>query len=257
MRDDGITVHLIPRVLLFHEIFHASLSLRLLSRRHLVGRPSGGLTRSAGVVKVVEIAKEGDARVIGEAQGEEAGQITVMSTAAHLGIGYPSDVVLLLQVYIHHEGLVAKLLVDHLSAQTRLVIDLHILHHVGGQIVEHDLAVLGEEVLTVEEQTLHIFAVDIDAAVVLQFHAGQLTDKSIKHAAFGELERVGVEHEGVAFVVELHLRGLDHHLAELDSLGRTLHQQVGGKAHGHADARLCLLGRQEHVGRLVAVELGL
>ncbi len=257
MCHGGATCEFIFRIFLLHEIVQSGLPLRLLSRRHPVGRPCGRLTGSAGIVEVVEVAEDGDARVVGETQGEEPGQVAVMGTAAHLDISYPTGVVLPFQVHVHHVGLVAEFLVEHLPAQTRLVIDLHLLDHVGGQVVEHDLAVFGEEVLAVKQQALHILAVDIDAAVVLQFHAGQLTDESVEHASLGELEGIGVEDERVALVVELDLRCLDLHLAEAHRLGCTLHQQVGSKAHGLVSTRLCLLGRQQHVGGLIAVELGL
>ena len=72
---------------------------------------------------------------------------------------------------------------EMLAEHARLVIDLYVFHHVGRQVVEHDFMVLGEEVLTIEQQTLHILAVDIDASVVLELHARHLSDETVEHAS--------------------------------------------------------------------------
>ena len=122
--------------------------------------------------------------MVREAQGEEAGQVTLLRAAGRLGVGYPADGVLLLQPDVHHQLLVAHVAAYHFAQAPRLVVHLHGLHGVGGQVVEHDGAVAPEEVLAVEQQALHVAPVDEDASVVLQLHARQLADEGVEHGAF-------------------------------------------------------------------------
>jgi len=88
--------------------------------------------------------------VVGEAQGEETGQVAVMGAAAGFHVGNPSGVVLFLEIHVHDVGLVSEFLMEMLAEHARLVIDLYVFHHVGRQVIEHDLMVLGKEVLTIE-----------------------------------------------------------------------------------------------------------
>ena len=192
MADDNVAGELILRVFLLDEIVQSGLPLCALARRHLVRGPCCRLAGTAVVVEVVEIAKERHPRVVGEAQGKESGQIAVMGAAASLYVGNPSSVVLFLERHVHDVSLVTEFLMEMLAEHTRLVVDLHVLHHVGREVVEHDLMVFGEEVLAVEQQTLHIFAVDIDASVVFELHARHLPDETVEHAALRELEGVGI-----------------------------------------------------------------
>ena len=43
--------------------------------------------------------------------------------------------------------------------------------------------VFGEKVLAVEQQALHILAVDIDASVVFELHTRHLPDEPVEHTA--------------------------------------------------------------------------
>ena len=153
--------------------------------------------------------------MIGEAQGKKTGKVAVVGAAAGLYIGNPSDVVFFLQIHVHDIGFVAKFLVQTLPEQARLVIDLNVFHHVGRQVIEHNLAV------AVEQQALHIFAVDVDASVVLELHARHLTDESVEHAALRQLESIGIIHQRVALVIELDLCGPHLHAFQVYCLGPT------------------------------------
>ena len=195
--------------------------------------------------------------MIGEAQGKEAGQIAVVGAAAGLHVGDPPNVVLFLQVHVHDIGLVAQFLVQALAQHARLFIYLHVFHHVGRQVVEHDLAILGKEVLAVEQQALYILAVDIDAAVVLELHTRHLADEAVEHAALRELKGIGIKHQRVALVVELDLGGLHHHIVQLDRLGLAFQEHILYIAHSLAAAAVHLLGRQGDHRRLIALGLNM
>ena len=131
--------------------------------------------------------------------------------------------VILLQLYVHDEQFVADALAHQSTQLALLFVDPDVLDHVGGEVVEHDGAVFLEKVLAVEQEAFHLFPVDKDAAVVLQFRTGQLADEGIEHGTFLELEGIGVVDDGVAAHVELYLGGLDDGLVQLHLARSTFH----------------------------------
>ena len=95
-----------------------------------------------------------------------------------------------------------------------LVIDLHVLHCVVRQVLQHHLVLALEEVGTVQRQVLYLLAIDEYLAVVLQFHTWQLLDESVEHRALRNVEGIGIIDNGIALIYHLHLRGLHHHLQQ-------------------------------------------
>ena len=93
-------------------------------------------------------------------------------------------------------------------------IRLHLRHHIRWQVVEYQFAVGVEEVLAVEHQHIHAFAVDGYLAALLQLHSGQLFYQCVEHRAFGQFECVGIICQCVSVHIELHLRCRHHHLVE-------------------------------------------
>ena len=94
------------------------------------------------------------------------------------------------------------------------VVDLHFLHSVGRQVVEHHGVVASEELLAVEQQALHELAIVVDLSVLLQLHARHLLDEGIEHRAFCQLEGIGIVDQRVATIVEHHLRSRHLHLLQ-------------------------------------------
>ena len=130
------------------------------------------------------------------------------------------------------------------------VVDGDVLDGVGGQVLEHELAVVAEELLAVEQQVVHELAFVVDASVRLHLHARQLTDECVEHGTFGQDEGVGVVDDGVALVVELYLRGGDGHLFHCAGLWR----QVEGRQTAFVLAPAYFVDAVLHVGGLIAHE---
>ena len=141
--------------------------------------------------------------------GGEAG------SCSRFHVRHRADGVFLLQFHVHHVTVVAHdVLTEKLALVAPLVVYLNGLHRVGRQVVEHDGVVATEEVLAVEQQRIDVLAVVVDAPALLQFHARQLAHQCIEHRPLGQFESIGIEDERVAFIIELHLRGHDHHLLQ-------------------------------------------
>ena len=127
------------------------------------------------------------------AHGEEAGEIAIAGACSCLRVGYPSYHVLLLQPNV--DDIALRVFV--LDAQPfvlvgLLVVDGDVLHGVGGQVFKHQLAVVTEELLAVEQQVVDELAVVVNAPVALQFHARQLTDEGVEHRPLGQDEGIGI-----------------------------------------------------------------
>ena len=141
--------------------------------------------------------------------GGEAG------SCSRLHVRHRADRIFLLQFHVHHVAVVAHhVLAEELALVAPLVVDFDGLHRVGRQVVEHNGVVATEEVLAVEQQRIDVLAVVVDATALLQLHARQLAHQRVEHRPFSQLEGVGIEDERVAFIIELHLRGHDHHLLQ-------------------------------------------
>ena len=177
----------------------------------------------AVVVEVVGVGNDGQSREVAVAHGEEACQVASPlptgegrgGASSHLGVGNPAHHVLLLQSDVDDVALGLQVLdAEPLVLVGLLVVDGDVLYGVGRQVFEHELAVVAEELLAVEEQVVDELALVVDAAVALQLNAWQLTDEGVEHGAFGQDEGIGIIDNGVALVVELHTGGRNRHFGQ-------------------------------------------
>ena len=85
-----------------------------------------------------------------------------VGTDASFHIAYPSDAVLLLEVYVHNQRifLPSLLYAERQLLVTLPLVDLDVLHGVGRQVVERNLGVAPEEIVPVEHQAAYLFPVD-------------------------------------------------------------------------------------------------
>ena len=198
-------------VLVFRLYVHACLLGGALSLRHVAGAPVAVAARPAVLVDVVGVAEERHARVVVVVETEQPGHVAVVGAAARLGVGHVAAVVFALQLHVHHVVLLLHVVTNQLALLGALVEDLQLLHGVVGQVVEHDLILALEEVLAVQRQVVHLLAVDVDVAVFLQFCTRHLTDESVEHRAFGQVEGRGVVDQRVTAIGQLDLRARDDH----------------------------------------------
>ena len=179
------------------------------------GAPVGVGAGASALVDVVGGGKYRETRKVGEAQPEQARQVAVVRAGRGLHVAHVAGGVLLFQVHVHHVVLLLHVLPQGFAALGGFFVHLELLDGIVGQVVEHDFVVAFVEVLAVEEEVVHLSAVDVDFAVFLELSAGQLADKSVEHGAFGQVEGVGVVHDGVALVKHLDFGGRHHGFAQL------------------------------------------
>ena len=73
-----------------------------------------------------------------------------------------------------------------------LIVDGDVLHGVGGQVLEHQLAVVAEELLAVKQQVVDELAVVVNAAVAFQLNTRQLADEGVEHRPLGQDKGIGI-----------------------------------------------------------------
>ena len=172
----------------------------------------------AFVVQVVGLGKEAYVRPLVAPHGKEAcqvGRLVLPKSRSALDVCYPAHHVFALQPHV--DDVVLTALVgppEPLILLGLLVIDGHVLHRVGRQVLEHELPTAFEEVLAVQQEVVHELAVVVDAPVALEFDARQLTEQGVEHRAFRQLELAGIIYHGVAPEVESDARCLDGHLLQ-------------------------------------------
>ena len=244
----SIAAHLPSFVAVVNVVVQAGLPLRLPSVAGMrIERTA--FARRAVVVQVVGIGIDADARMVAEAHGKETGEEALVTATSCLHIAEPSDGVFLLQLHIHDVVLVVLLVAAQpLGLLGEFVVDLHFLHSVGRQVVEHHGVVATEELLAVEQQALHELAVVVYLSVLLQFHAWHLLDEGIEHGAFSQLEGVGIVDQRVATIVEHHLRC--RHLHLLQGVALPLH--VERRQLARVFTLVQFFQTEREIGRLIA-----
>lgn len=85
-----------------------------------------------------------------------------------------------------------------------LIIDLNVFDGISPEIIEQYVVFAFKEILAVEHEIVDEFTVDIDSAVAMQFDTWKLLYKGVEHAAFRQDKSVGIIHNSVAVVIELH-----------------------------------------------------
>ena len=140
--------------------------------------------------------------------------LTEWCTACQLCVGKPPLGIFAFQHNVHHVEFLLVVSAQPFAAVCRFVMNLHVLHCIGWQVVEQHPLVVFEKVFTVEQQFVYLLAVHQNPAVILQLHTVELADQRVKHRPFGQIECVGIIYDGVALDNHLNLGGTDGHTVE-------------------------------------------
>ena len=86
-----------------------------------------------------------------------------------------------LELDVHHKLAFIHLVTQKFAGFALLVVHLHTVHHVSGQVVEQHGVVVLEEVTPVEQEAFHLLSVDKYLSIGFEFSPGQLADEPVKH----------------------------------------------------------------------------
>ena len=138
--------------------------------------------------------------------------------------------VFFLQLDIHHQALVAHVPLHETRVLTFPIINLYLAHSIRRQILQCHLRIAAEEIPAVDKQTLDEPPVDKYLSVSRQPCPRQSGDECVEHAAFRQIEGIGIIHNRITAHHHLYLRSLDGHLLQFVNI--MLHQYGLGYQHG-------------------------
>ncbi len=194
-------------------VIHAGLLLRRKTEAH---RSGSSLFRekdydtTATDRRVSGIAHERQLVFFRIARHQDAAGVEEAAVVNHLGrpvpgqraaqprlhVAEPAFLELLLELQVHHLLAIFRHAGEFLGIGL-LVDDLHLVHHLGGQILQGHFRVIGEKGLAAHRNARDGFAIILDGAVVRDFHAGHALDQVFQHGILPELERGCIENHGI------------------------------------------------------------
>ena len=168
----------------------------------LVGHQSLSATKSArtaesAVAGIVGRAESRHAAVVSEACGKHLAGIAVVRTITQVYVCHPRFVELPFGCNVEHGCFFAIVDAGQLGVVALFVVRLDATYHVRRQVFHGYLGIALEEILAVDEEFLHLFAVPLDGTIVTDFHAGQLLHQGFEGGALGYAIGRGIEHRGV------------------------------------------------------------
>ena len=104
------------------------------------------------VVHVVHVAREREARFLPIEHGEQSGLVAVARAKGEVHVADVTMLVLLLQVHVEHQFLVAHVHALETALAARLVVHLDLVDRVGGQVLQRLGGIAVEEVAAIDQQ---------------------------------------------------------------------------------------------------------
>ena len=190
---------------------------------HLTAVQTATVPPAGILLFVVEVAGHHDTGIVGEARGHAARGIAVLRTTGQVEVGHVATVHALLDGEVEHGLLVTVLDTRDTGLIALLVVELHVLDDGDRQVLQRRLGIAEHELLTVDEDLLHLLAVDGDVAVLIDLSSRHAFDEFLDGRALRGAVGIGIEHERVLLDDDLCSTARDDSLLEHDALRR--HQQ--------------------------------
>ena len=175
----------------------------------------------------------------------------MLRTAGQVEVGHITAIHALLDGEVKHGFLVAVLDTGDAGLIALLVVEFHVLDDGDGQVLQRRLRVAKHEFLTIDEDFLHLLAVDGDISVLVDLGTGHSLDQFLDGGALRRAVGVRIKDERILLDYYLGCAACDDGLFEHNALGR--HQEraellVLAAAQGH----VALDSLESHGGDLQA-----
>ena len=187
---------------------HAAASGRIAAR---IDNAQNILEGEILLVDVVGHADQRQPRIAAEQVDIAARRIVLRITVG--SIEFAEDTPPLADVGDDVDRLVALAVVQprEFGLVAELVEDLHVLDHLGRQVLDGRANVVAEELLAVHEDLLDLLALGLNRAVGPDHHAGHLGQQGLGVGIGGYLEGRRIVHHRIALLRGTHGRNLQHH----------------------------------------------
>ena len=147
----------------------------------------------------------------------------MLGTACKIEIGHITAVHTFLDGKVEHRLLVAVLDTRYTGLVTLLVVELHILNDGDRQVLQRRFRVAKHKFLSVDEDLLHLFAIDGDITILIDLSARHTFDEFLDGGALRRAESIGIEDECILLDDDLCSTARDDSLLEHNALRR--HEQ--------------------------------
>ena len=148
----------------------------------------------------------------------------MLGAAGKVEVGHISAVHAFLDREVEHGLLLAVVDARNARLVRLLVVELQVLDDADGDVLERRLHIAEHELLAVEQNLLHLLAVDGDFAVLVDIGTGNAFDELLDGRTFRGAVGLGIVDDGILAYDDLRGTASDDGLLEQDAL--RLHQQV-------------------------------
>ena len=153
---------------------------------------------------VVSVANETELLVALERVDVRAAVVALMCTICSIDITEEPLFLVLLDGEVEYGPFVAVVDARDAGHIALSVVSLHFIDNLGGNVLEHQVAVVSEELLAVHKNLADVLAVEGIVAVIIYHDARQFLDEVFHHRAFRQFECIGII--GHRIVHNCHLR---------------------------------------------------
>ena len=185
--------------------------------RHTGWCPMTALPNLPRFVHIVGITQKREAVGVVKNKQESTTQIAAFSATSQFHIGDNTSVILGLQIHVHHIFSLFCIVAQRTIEVALLLIHLDGLDSIVGKVFQEYLAVASEETSLAKQQLIHLAAIDKDFTGLIHRHTGELLNHFVQHGAFGQIECIGIIHDGITLVEHLYLSSCHCHIVKVDS----------------------------------------
>ena len=168
-----------------------------IGAEHLSGIQSATVPPACVLLFIVEIAKQDEASLVGETTGHSPRSIAVLRSSGKVEVSHVATVHALLDTEIEHGLFLTVLDASDACLVTLLVIEFQVLDNAYGNVLQGCLHIAEHELLTVEQDLLHLLAVDGDITILVDLCTGDALDELLYGRTLRCTESLGVVHDGV------------------------------------------------------------
>ena len=200
------------------------------------------------VVGIVGISHQEDVHAVLHQTTEDTSGIAFLRTCSQVGIGHHTFVHASLDAEVEHRLLLTVVNTADTGQITLLVVGLDAVDDVRRQVLHGSLRVARHELLTVDQNLLHLLTIDLDGTVVAHLGTRQTTHQLLDDRTFWRTESSSIIYKGIG--LQGHLGGLTSNRSTFQHDGVGLH---GDGAHGDvlvSDADALRVGLETHAGHL-------
>ena len=151
-------------------------------------------------------------------------RIAVVSTIGTVDVAKPSALAVLLNRKVKDCTFLSIVHTSDACEVALSVVGLHLIDDLGRKVLQDDIAVRAIELLTIDQELLHLLAVPCIGTIVVDHDAWEFLDKFLHESPLLQLEGIGIIHHGIVDHRHLWQFAFDHGLSH--NLGILTHHDV-------------------------------